>query len=548
MQRFSALYQSLDETTSTNAKVDAMAAYFRTAPPEDGAWAVYFLSGRRLKRLVGGARLRRLLVETLDHPEWLTLACYAEVGDLAETVALLVDGDADPGAGRLAGNDREAAGQAPGLAALIETELLPLGGLDEAEQGERIQVWWRRLARRERFLFTKLLTGALRVGVSQLLVARALASAFELPRATIAHRLMGDWQPTPGFFAELTGPDDGSVAVSRPYPFFLASPLEKAPDALGPAAGWLAEWKWDGIRAQLIRRRGRTFLWSRGEELITERFPEVVAQAERLPDGTVLDGELVAWHEGVLPFAELQRRLGRKRVGPKLLEAVPVRLIAYDCLEIGGRDVRDSPQVVRRASLEQVAAAADIELSPLLAFDSWTALAATRDQSRALGVEGLMLKRGDAVYEVGRRRGGWWKWKVDPLSIDAVLIYAQAGHGRRASLFTDYTFAVPDDAGELKPIAKAYSGLNDAEIRELDRWIRRNTLERFGPVRAVPAEQVFEISFEGIAESSRHKSGLALRFPRIRRWRRDADAASIDSLADVRRLLTLGGSASPLAD
>jgi len=525
MRHFSRLYQTLDATTSTNAKVTAMAAYFRTAEPADAAWAVHVLSGRRLKRLVGGARLRRMLVTAAGYPEWLVLASYAEVGDLAETVALLIDRQPD---GEVA---------VPGLAAMVEDELLPLGRCDEDEQQRRIVAWWRRLERPERFLFTKLLTGALRVGVSELLLARALAEAFELPRSTIQHRLMGDWQPSAAFFRALTGPDDGAVVLSRPYPFFLASPLEKAPETLGPPAAWLAEWKWDGIRAQLIRRGGQTFLWSRGEELITERFPEVSELAASLPDGTVLDGELVAWQDGVLPFAALQRRLGRKRVGPKLLAEVPVRLLAYDCLEIGGRDIRGSAQVVRRATLEDLARRTPLELSPLVHFERWDELAAAREQSRGRGVEGLMLKRGDAAYEAGRRRGGWWKWKVEPYAIDAVLIYAQAGHGRRASLFTDYTFAVPDEDGELKPIAKAYSGLTDAEIRELDRWIRRNTLERFGPVRAVPAEQVFEISFEGIAESARHKSGLSLRFPRIRRWRRGADAASVDSLADVRRLL-----------
>lgn len=537
MRRFSELYQALDATTSTNAKVAAMADFFRGAPPADGAWAVHFLAGRRLKRLVGGARLRRMLVEASDYPEWLVLACYAEVGDLAETVSLLLEP---------AGADGAAL---PTLGELVEQVLLPLADCDEAEQGRRVVDWWRRLDRRERFLFTKLLTGALRVGVSQLLVARALAAAFDLPRSVIQHRLMGDWQPSPAFFEALTRPDDGSVEISRPYPFFLASPLDRPTGSLGAPGQWLAEWKWDGIRAQLVRRRGQTFLWSRGEELITPRFPEVEALAERLPDGTVIDGELVGWRDGVLPFAALQRRLGRKRVGPKLLAEVPVRLLAYDCLEIGGRDIRGSAQAVRRATLEDLARRLDggtdaaggpLTLSPLIDFTDWDALAAERARARELGVEGLMLKRGDAAYEAGRRRGGWWKWKVDPYAIDAVLIYAQAGHGRRASLFTDYTFAVPDEHGELKPIAKAYSGLTDAEIRELDRWIRRHTLERFGPVRSVPAQQVFEIAFEGIAESSRHKSGLSLRFPRIVRWRRDADAASVDTLADVRRLLTAG--------
>ena len=537
MRRFSELYQALDATTSTNAKVAAMTTFFRDAPPADGAWAVHFLSGRRLKRLVGGARLRRMMTELSDYPEWLVMACYAEVGDLAETVSLLLDAAGDGG------------GTLPTLAELVEGELLPLADCDEVEQGRRVLAWWRRLDRPERFLFTKLLTGALRVGVSQLLVARALASAFDLPRSVVQHRLMGDWQPTSDFFESLVRPDDGSVEISRPYPFHLASPLDRPTGSLGPPGQWLAEWKWDGIRAQLVRRRGQTFLWSRGEELITPRFPEVEALAGKLPDGTVIDGELVGWLDGVLPFAELQRRLGRKRVGPKLLAEVPVRMLAYDCLEIAGRDIRGSAQAVRRATLEDLArrlgsggddAGGPLMLSPLIDFSDWDALAAERDRARELGVEGLMLKRGDSVYEAGRRRGGWWKWKVDPYVIDAVLIYAQAGHGRRASLFTDYTFAVPDDAGELKPIAKAYSGLTDGEIRELDRWIRRNTLERFGPVRSVPAQQVFEIAFEGIAESSRHKSGLSLRFPRIARWRRGADAASVDTLADVRRLLTAG--------
>lgn len=534
MKRFSALYEALDTTTSTNLKVAALTRYFEEAPPADAAWAVWFLSGRRLKRLVGPAELRRWLADASGLPAWLVEDSYAAVGDLAETVSLLA-------AGRSTREVTEA-----GLAEWVEARLLSLTGLEDEERRARVTGWWQGLSPEAAFLVTKLMTGALRVGVSQTLVARALAEASGLPRPVILHRLMGDWTPSAAFWEALVNPRTEREDDSRPYPFFLASPLDAdtpvaAGAALGDRASWQAEWKWDGIRAQLVRRRD-VFVWSRGEELVTARFPEVAEAARGLPEGTVLDGELLAWADGVMPFSALQRRLGRKTVPARLLRDVPVIFLAYDLLEEAGRDIRERPLRERRGRLETLAehGGGALRVSEVVDAGDWRALAGARGEARARRVEGLMLKHLDSPYGVGRQRGGWWKWKVAPWTIDAVMLYAQAGHGRRATLYTDYTFAVRD-GDSLVPVAKAYSGLDDREIGELDRWIRRNTVERFGPVRSVKPEQVFELAFEGIAASSRHKSGIALRFPRIVRWRRDLGPADADSLVEVREILERAG-------
>ncbi|PWG64314.1 ATP-dependent DNA ligase [Sediminicurvatus halobius] len=529
MRRFGELFERLDQTNATNEKVAALADYFASVPPADGAWAVYFLSGRRLKRLIGAARLRAWLVAESGLPEWLVEETHQHVGDLAETIALMLE---DP-------ERRDADADVRGLAAWVEEELLSLRELPEDEQARRVRSAWRGLPRPACFLYNKLLTGALRVGVSQTLVERALARASGLPRPVIAHRLMGDWRPDAGFFASLFDERSGREDASRPYPFFLAHPLDADPaPQLGPLADWQCEWKWDGIRGQLVRREDAVFLWSRGEEMITDTFPEVAEAAWQLPEDTVLDGELLAWDGEVLPFSQLQRRLGRKRVGRQLRREVPVHLLAYDVLEDRGEDVRHEPLAARRQRLERLLAGVEppLRLSPLIEAGDWDRLHRLRTEARARRVEGVMLKRRDSPYGIGRPKGPWWKWKVAPLTLDAILIYAQPGHGRRANLYTDYTFAVPDGEG-LVPVAKAYSGLDDAEIRRLDRWIRRHTVERFGPVRSVEPVQVFELAFEGIAPSRRHKSGVALRFPRIARWREDLGPADADSLNQVRALL-----------
>ena len=530
VKSFAALYAELDETTRTGEKVDALAAYFASTPPQDAAWAVHFLSGRRPKRLVGARKLAAWAMDAADVPEWLFAECYESVGDLAETISLLL-----PDSG--ASSDRP-------LRHWVEERLLPLRGEDEAAQRAEVQRAWAELDGPQAYVWNKLITGSFRVGVSQSLVVRALARVSGVDPAAVAHRLMGAWDPTPEFYLRLLAADTSDTDLSRPYPFFLAYALESGVEALGEAREWQAEWKWDGIRAQMIRRRGATFLWSRGEELITERFPELAHAAALLPDGTVLDGEIMPWRDGPLPFAQLQRRIGRKVLGPKILSEVPVVLLAYDLLEADGADAREQPFARRRARLEEMVratpSAGRILLSPAVHADDWEGVVQAHRDARGRGAEGLMLKRLDAPYGVGRRKGGWWKWKVEPFTIDAVLIYAQRGSGRRASLYTDYTFGVWKD-GELVPFAKAYSGLTDEEIRRVDAFVRRNTLQRFGPVRTVKPELVFELAFEGIQRSPRHKSGVAVRFPRMLRWRTDKKPEDADSLETIVQMLEAEG-------
>jgi ATP-dependent DNA ligase len=529
MRRFSALYDALDSTTSINAKVGALAEYFRTAPPADAAWALFFLTGRRLKRVVPSPALREWAQELAAIPEWLFRECYSAAGDFAELIALVLD---------IVPRGVEES-DLP-LAAWVEERLIPLRGIELPGQRALVKRWWTGLPRGERFILNKLLTGEFRVGVAQTLVVRALAAASDAEPTTVAARLMGDWTPSAEWFEALLSRSDGGADPSQPYPFFLASPLEGPPESLGDRADWLVEWKWDGIRAQLIRRRGETWLWSRGEELITHRFPEIAAAATRLPDGTVFDGEVLAFRDDrPLPFSALQQRIGRQRQVAQVMRAVPAVFVAFDLLERNGADVRPEPLTMRRAVLAELlqGAGGALRVSPEVDAADWQQLASLRLESRARGVEGFILKRRNSPYGVGRRKGDWWKWKIDPLTIDAVLIYAQPGNGRRASLLTDYTFGVWHE-GALVPVAKAYSGLTNAEIEELDRWIRRHTRERHGPVRVVDPVQVFELGFEAIAPSSRHRSGVAVRFPRMLRWRKDKPASEADTMEALRAYMT----------
>ena len=530
MKAFADLYRRLDETTSTNRKVDALAAYFRQVPAEDAIWAVRFLIGRKPRRVVPTRRLMAWAAERAQVPEWLFEASYDVVGDLAETISLLI-----PPAARQ--YDRP-------LHEWVIEVLLPMADRDLDDRRRSVLEAWESMDGPQRFVWNKLITGGFRVGVSRRLVVRALANVSGIDPAVIAHRLMGEWPATGATYHRLLSTDTRDADVSRPYPFCLAHPLEGRVEDLGAREHWQVEWKWDGIRGQVIQRRGQVFIWSRGEELVTAKYPEIANGAAGLPDGTVLDGEILPWKDGrPLPFAELQRRIGRKAVGRKLLAEVPVAFLAYDLLEADGRDWRGAPLGRRRerlASIIEDLADGALMLSPELDAESWEALTALHGDARRRRVEGFMLKRRDSGYHVGRRRGDWWKWKVDPLSVDAVLIYAQRGHGRRAGLYTDYTFAVRQGEG-LVPFAKAYSGLSDAEIRHVDRFIQANTLERFGPVRSVRPELVFEIAFEGLRPSPRHKSGVAARFPRIARWRRDKTVPEADTLETLHRLLRDGG-------
>lgn len=546
MREFATLYARLDATTSSNAKLHAMQEYFSQAPTVDAAWAVYFLAGGRPRQLVPTKVLRALVMQASGLPEWLFEESYAAVGDLAETIALLLP-------------QSEHTSDA-GLAAWVEDKLLPLRGLPPQELVARLLPLLNELDRNSQFVCIKLITGSFRVGVSKLLVTRALAALTGIDAKHVAQRLVGytdlSAKPSAEDFARLIAEHDANTQHERfdgqPYPFFLAHPLqlpvEEFDTVIGPPDQWLVEWKWDGIRSQLVKRKGQLWVWSRGEELVTDRFPELFALAERLPDGTVIDGEIVVWkNDQVQPFALLQQRIGRKSLPAKLLETAPVAVLAYDLLEWQGEDWRTRPQQERRAQLEQVVTAAHssvLHSSPVLQGDHWQTLAKLREESRCLGVEGMMLKARFAHYGVGRTKdvGTWWKWKIDPYSVDAVLIYAQRGHGRRASLYTDFTFAVWDADPhvadrKLVPFAKAYSGLTDEEMKQVDAIIRKTTIEKFGPVRSVTPTMVFELGFEGIARSSRHKSGIAVRFPRILRWRHDKPLEEADTLATLQALL-----------
>jgi len=564
MRAFADLYARLDATTSSNAKLAAMRDYFREAPAEDAAWAVYFLAGGRPRQLVPTRLLRETAMAVAGVPEWLFEESYQAVGDLAETISLLV-----PEATQASDE---------GLAVWMQERLLPLRGLPPETLTERLPTLWAQLDRRSLMVSLKLITGAFRVGVSRLLVTRALAALADLDPKRVAQRLVGytdlSHRPDAEDYRALIAAESEHEHAQRggqPYPFFLAHPLQAVPERfdelLGPPADWLVEWKWDGIRAQLVKRDGMIWIWSRGEELVSERFPELCELAGCLPDGTVIDGEIVVWQQpspqarlaaddeaelpaprfGVQPFALLQQRIGRKNLTARVLQEAPVAVLAYDLLEWEGEDWRKREHHLRRRQLEALVercANPILMASPLLEADSWAELARQREASRRLGVEGLMLKARAGQYGVGRTRdvGLWWKWKVEPYSIDAVLIYAQRGHGRRASLYTDFTFAVWDGAPgdperKLVPFAKAYSGLTDEEMRQVDAIVRKTTVEKFGPVRSVTPTLVFELGFEGIAASSRHKSGIAVRFPRMLRWRHDKPVEEADTLETLKELL-----------
>lgn len=542
MHAFAELVAALDASNATHDKVAALRAYFEKQPAEDAAWAMYFLAGGKPRRLVPARTLRAAACQAADLEPWLFEDCYESVGDLAETIALLLEEPISASTGL-------------GLAHWMRERVLPLRALDEADCVAALQGAWAELNTRERFVFNKLITGGLRLGVSRQLSLRALAQAFGVDAKTLAQRIIGytDSQSAPSAegFAALVSPEHGSGHALLPYPFFLAHRWDDGREHPSAVSDWLVEWKWDGIRAQVVRREAGLAIWSRGEELLTSRFPDIVEAAARLPVGTVLDGELLCWREGdrrPMDFSAMQSRIGRERPGAAILRDAPAVFVAFDCLERSGTDLRGQALVARRTALLEIVSEAPgrLRAASALSLANWANCAQWRLQAREYGAEGLMLKRSDSVYGIGRSRAegdAWFKWKLDPLTVDAVLIYAQAGHGRRAGLFTDYTFAVWDECAatgrELVPFAKAYSGLGDAEIREVDAIIRRTTLERFGPVRSVSPEQVFEIGFEGIARSRRHRAGVAVRFPRILRWRRDKTPDQADTLASLQALIAV---------
>jgi len=562
MGLFAELVVLLGTSTKTNDKLEALTQYFKASIDKDKVWVIALFSGRKPKRTVNTTQLAVWSLEITGLPSWLYEESYHTVGDLAETIALLLPDQEDPvwkaftnvektEEDRMNGIGQRSAAKGDGSLAYYLARLTEIGKEEESIKKDFIIQCWAHMNRDERFVFNKLITGGFRIGVSQKMIVNALAKTTATPAAVIAHRISGNWDPSTISFDSLLSEEGASGDISRPYPFYLAYALEDEPATLGSPEEWQAEWKWDGIRGELIKRGGQLFAWSRGEELITDRLPEYQAFSNGLPEGTVLDGEIIgleytpatAEQFRALPFAVLQTRIGRKNVTKKQLTEAPVGFIAYDLLEYDGADWRERPLKERRAQLEKIIRNVNqplLHISPVIPYNTWQELAEARQESRDKGSEGVMLKKKGSPYQVGRRRGDWWKWKIDPLVIDAVMVYAQKGHGRRSNLYTDYTFAVKDGE-KLVTFTKAYSGLTDKELGEVDAFVKRNSLEKFGPVRTVRPELVFEIAFEGIAASGRHKSGVALRFPRINRWRKDKKPEEINTLEDLKKMLELHG-------
>ena len=530
LQTFARLIEKLDSTNKTTQKVTALAEYFKLASDEDKVWTIAILAHRRPPRPVNTTLLRLYSAELANIPLWLFEESYHIVGDLAETIALVID-------------DREQKTN-KSLSEFL-SEIIDLKAQDDDTKKEYLQTNWTHLDYYARFVFTKLLTGSFRIGVSQKLMTKALSTTTGVDEDHLAYRLMGDWNPSSTTFQELVFDTNAEADRSKPYPFYLAYALENDTEDLGKVTDWAIEHKWDGIRGQVIHRKGEIYVWSRGEELVTDKYPEFNDLRASLPDGTVLDGEILPFIDGQIGlFNDLQTRIGRKNVSKSILAKVPVIFKAYDVLEYNGQDCRNLSYLERRSLLDKITKAnksSNLHLSEMLTFDSWELVAQERELSRDKRSEGLMLKRKNATYQVGRKKGDWWKWKTAPLTIDAVLTYAMRGHGRRSNLFTDYTFGLwqNNDAGEreLVTFAKAYSGLTDKEFNQVDAIIKKTTLERFGPVRSVEPQLVFEIAFEGIALSSRHKSGVAVRFPRILRWRHDKKIEDANSLDDLKSLI-----------
>ena len=528
---FAALVLQISSSTKTNDKLAALAEYFTLADDKDKVWVIAIFSGRRPKRAVNSRLLSEWCTEIANIPSWLFLESYSTVGDLAETIALLLP------------ETELMDGESKSLSWYLE-KFISIEKQDESTRKEFIIDSWQQMNNAERFVFNKLITGSFRIGVSQKIIVNALSKVVDHSSSVIAHRISGNWDPSTINFSDLLSTEAAEADHSKPYPFYLAYALEDEPSKLGEPHEWQAEWKWDGIRGQIIKRNNELFVWSRGEELMTDKFPEYFILKDLLPDGIVLDGEIISAVEGKpMPFAALQTRIGRKNITKKQLTEAPIRFFAYDLLEFNREDWREKTLLERRMKMEEILQNINnnpIKLSPIINFTNWDDLAEVRKTSREMNSEGIMLKRKNSIYKVGRKRGDWWKWKIDALTIDCVMIYAQKGSGRRSNLYTDYTFAVKD-GDKLVSFTKAYSGLTDKEFAQVDNFVKRNSIEKFGPVRTVKPELVFEIAFEGIAASNRHKSGVALRFPRMSRWRKDKKADEINTIEDLKAMLNMYG-------
>jgi len=525
MKHFAELINALESTNKTNAKIDAIIDYLERAPDEDKLWFIALFTGKRPKRNVNTNYMKEWALEITKLPFWLFQESYSSVGDLGETLSLILPPP----------NEKIEKSLSEWM-----NDIIDLKNKTDAEKKEYVLNSWNGLDYTERLIFNKLLGGSFRIGVSDKTLINALTKFSGQESSALTHSLMGKWQPDEISFKELISAEKINPDNSKPYPFCLAYPLEKELNELGTPEEWQIEYKWDGIRGQIIRRNDEVFIWSRGEELITEQFPEIKETVQNMKGNFVVDGEILAVKDGkVLNFNELQKRLNRKTLTKKMLSEIPIEVFTYDLLELENNDLREKSIASRRAMLEELLLnenPENIKISPVIEFENWEDLNQIRENSREINSEGLMLKQKNSPYHSGRKKGDWWKWKINPLTIDAVLIYAQKGSGRRSAYYTDYTFAVKKD-DKLVTIAKAYSGLTDKEIMEVSKFVNKNAIEKFGPVRTVKAELVFEIAFEGIGFSNRHKSGVALRFPRIVRWRKDKTVEEIDDIEEIKKLI-----------
>jgi DNA ligase-1 len=525
MKTFASLINTLESTNKVNPKLTAIGQFLDQANEREKLWLLALFSGRKPKRTVPTAAMKQWVLEVTGLPEWLFNESYSAVGDLGETIALLLP------------PPKEAVDKPLDQ---WMAEIISLQQFSEAEKKEYVLEAWSKLTTTERFIFNKLLGGSFRIGLAAKSMINALAKYFNIEASTVAHSVMGEWDINETSFEDLVKGKYVDSNASKPFPFCLAYPLEQEPEALGTLNEWQVEYKWDGIRGQIIKRNEEVFIWSRGEELVTQQFPELVSAVQQIAGNFVIDGEILVLRAGkVQAFNELQKRLNRKVVTEKLQSELPIGFYCYDILELEFEDLRQNPLSARRAKLEllwEQGVPANLQLSQSLSAATWADVATLRSKSSLHNSEGLMLKHLDSIYHAGRKKGDWWKWKNDPFSIDAVLLYAQRGSGRRSGYYTDYTFAVKD-GDKLVTVAKAYSGLTDKEIQEVSRFVNRNAVEKFGPVRTVHPELVFEIGFEGITASSRHKSGVALRFPRILRWRKDKTVAEIDELETLKKMI-----------
>jgi DNA ligase-1 len=527
---FSRLIDALVYMPSRNGKIRLLTEYFRETPDPDRGWALAALTGT-LDLPTAKPAMVRALVETRVDPALLGWS-YDYVGDLAETVALIWP-------------ERPNEESPPTIAAVVTG----LTGAKRSETPAMIEAWLDSCTADQRFALLKLITGGMRIGVSARLAKTALAEFAGIDANDVEEVWHGLAPPYADLFAWLEGrgpkPDAGRHAAFRPL--MLANPLEPEDMAgLDPAA-YRAEWKWDGIRVQLVGKAAEQGdyarrIYSRSGDEVTAVFPDIVAG---MNFDAVLDGEMLVMDGGaVMPFNALQQRLNRKTVTRKMLELYPAHVRLYDILAEGGEDLRRLSFDDRRARLEAwfaQARPARMDLSLIVPFAGWEDLTALRDGAREAGIEGLMLKRGDSAYVPGRPKGPWFKWKRGALTLDCVMMYAQRGHGKRSSFYSDYTFgcwrAGPDGTAALTPVGKAYSGFTDEELLRLDRWVRAHTTNRFGPVREVEQTLVLEVAFDSVHRSTRHKSGVAMRFPRIHRIRWDKPAAEADHLDTLERLI-----------